>query len=149
MRLQFACHIMQPQIRRAFAGHGHNLHARQAKGPRAKKFPQKPLYTVPRHGIAYFARHSNAHALRLAASFQGIQQEMGAGKFSAVGINGQIFAALAQALLPRKALCSDNQAVGARRLRPFSRRLRIMARPPGVAMRARKPCLRARRILLG
>lgn len=100
MRLKLARHIMQPKIRRAPARHGHKLDARQAKGPRAKKFPQKPLYTVPGCRIAYFARNSNPHPLRLGASFQGIQQEMGAGKFSAVGINGQIFTALAQALLP-------------------------------------------------
>lgn len=40
-----------------------------------------------------------------------------------------------------------NQAL--RRLRPLARRRRSTARPLGVAMRARKPCVRARLILLG
>ena len=35
------------------------------------------------------------------------------------------------------------------RLRPLARRRRMMARPPGVAMRARNPCLRFRLIFEG
>jgi tetratricopeptide (TPR) repeat protein len=41
------------------------------------------------------------------------------------------------------------QMVTARRLRPLRRRLLITLRPPAVAMRARKPWVRARRVLCG
>jgi hypothetical protein len=36
-----------------------------------------------------------------------------------------------------------------RRLRPLARRRLITARPPGVAMRSRNPCVLFRRLLLG
>jgi len=36
-----------------------------------------------------------------------------------------------------------------RRLRPLARRAAITARPPLVAIRTKKPCVRARRVLEG
>lgn len=52
-------------------------------------------------------------------------------------------------VLPGIVVGVDNQATGARRLRPLRRRRRITARPAGVDMRTRKPWVRARRTLLG
>jgi hypothetical protein len=54
-----------------------------------------------------------------------------------------------EAKLPhgRVAGAAGTDAQGARRFRPFARRALMTARPPRVFMRARNPCVRARRIL--
>lgn len=149
MRQELSCHSLQTQIRRAFPGNSDKLLTRQTETCSAKKLPQKALDAISGYSIADFARSSYAQALRGPRQLKRIKQKMRADKLSAAGIDSLKFTAPSDAPVAWKARVAASQAVGARRLRPFSRRLRIMARPPGVDMRARKPCLRARRILLG
>lgn len=57
---------------------------------------------------------------------------------------------LSRKVLGKAALVGFNEMGQAvRRLRPFARRALMTLRPPSVAMRARKPCVRLRLRLLG
>ena len=126
-----------------------NLAARQAKTGRAEYFTQYAFDAITHYRIANFARSRYAQTLRFARLPGCEQNVMGAMMLFTAGIYGHKIPPFPDAPLRREALWPDPYAFGARRLRPFLRRLRIIARPPGVAMRVRKPCLRARRILLG
>lgn len=64
-------------------------------------------------------------------------------------INCQKIPTLGNAPGIRERLIFHYAVYGASRLRPFSRRRRIIARPPGVDILTKKPCLRLRRNLLG
>jgi hypothetical protein len=78
-----------------------------------------------------------------------------AGKPATLALESQELSPLAQPARGREALPAAPQRgcfggiETVRRFRPFARRRLITARPPGVAMRSRNPCVLFRRLLLG
>ncbi len=92
----------------------------------AKKFTQQTFYAITNHRIAHFAGNSHARARQLAG-------------------------ALSRKHKKEEMLCMVTPAalIAGGKFRPLARRRRRMARPLGVAIRARKPWVRALLILLG
>lgn len=129
-------------------GYGYNGCCRKIAPMQAKKLAQKPFYAIPLNRIAGLARYRYSKS-PLAAAILPEQQKMRALKAFAVIVTGNEFRAFADAGGMRECWRQGVQGQGARRLRPLRRRRLITSRPAGVDMRLKKPCLRARRILLG
>lgn len=124
----------------------------------AEELPYQAANAIARRRATDLAAGGDAESRRRVLSLAGDHDEVGDGLAPPLVLQGQKLVALAQAVLPRKALRSvacraQCGCLGGietvNRLRPFARlRLRTCC-PPGVLIRARKPCVRLRRLLLG
>jgi len=102
-------------------------------------------------------RHAQPRALRLILETPRIDHEMGSRKSHAVSLEAQKLGAPMQPVRRGEAQLRAHSAQPgclagieiARRARPFARRRLRILRPPGVAIRARNPCVRLRRRLCG
>ena len=97
-----------------------------------------PLHPVADDGVSDFLRHGDAdsHGVVAIAAIARLQDES-RHRCAFAAVRREIIAALGQ----------SNQALSF--LRPRARRARITLRPAAVAIRAKKPCRRARTRLLG
>ena len=108
---------------------------------------QSPSDAIALHGVAGLPGHREADPRRgMVATVARLHHEGGQGHARARGCSEKISASF-QPLHGGSARRLAPQAE--RRLRPCARRAAITLRPPTVAMRARKPCLRLRTSLLG
>lgn len=97
-----------------------------------------PLHPVADDGVSDFLRHgyADSHGIVAIAAIARLQDES-RHRRALAAVRREIVAALGQ----------SNQALSF--LRPRARRARITLRPAAVAIRAKKPCRRARTRLLG
>lgn len=134
----------------------------QRGSPAPKKLAHQATYAVAHRSVADFAASCDSEPRRCCLFAASNHDEVASGKPASTPLDGQELRALAETVLARKAL----RCCGARsswyghlgcfggmttvsRLRPFALRRLIMLRPPGVFIRARNPCVRFRRLLLG
>src|SRR5262245_47122492 len=125
----------------------------------AEELPHQATDAVARRCVTDFAAGGDTEARRWMLSLAGYHDEVGNGVTPPLALQRQKLMPLAQTVPRRKAL----RPVPARqpqfgcfggietvsRLRPFARRRFRTSCPPGVLIRARKPCVRLRRLLLG
>jgi len=114
-------------------------------------FAQLALQAIAAHGAAVFSRHGQAQA-RISEAVRPPDQSKIADREPPPPAQGRKIRFPAQSALRRKPVFpaliqAPTQAL--RRLRPLARRRLMTARPERVAMRARNPWVRARRIRLG
>ena len=101
--------------------------------------------TVALNGAAHLAGRDQPKACGLPiATIVGDHGEMLGAHANTAALRTQEFPAFTYAPTPRERPIYFFQIDTARRLRPLRRRLAIVLRPPLVAMRARKPCVRRR-----
>jgi len=131
---------------------------RQRGAVAAKELAHQTADAVARRGTADLAARGDAEAggrsLRLACDHDEVRKA----DPPSVALQRQVLMALAQPEAGRKVLAAfagrtQDGCLGGietvNRLRPLARRRLITCCPPGVAMRARNPCVRFRRLLLG
>ena len=138
-------------------------HRRSRRQLRPQLFPETfahaTLHPVAHDRDSDSARHRHAQprALRLILKIPRIDHEMRSRKSHAVSLEAQKLRAPMQPVGRGEAQLRAHSAQPgclagieiARRARPFARRRLRILRPPGVAIRARNPCVRLRRRLCG
>src|SRR5690606_14275804 len=108
-------------------------------------FPQAPAHAVAHHGLADLAAHHAAHADLPVPGLAPTKTEV-------LATTGLPLAKPLERAVPRE---RPQDRVGVQRsdtesrLRPLARRRLMTLRPPGVAIRARNPCVLARLRRLG
>lgn len=144
------------------AGPGNDQHVerrRQLDAMAAEEFAHQSADAVACRRATDLAASGDAEARRRMVSVTDDHDEVRDGLTPPLALQRQELVSLAQAELRRKAL-RPIRARGAQfgclggietvnRLRPLARRRLMTACPPGVLIRARNPCVRLRRLLLG
>jgi hypothetical protein len=132
----------------------------------AKKFSNQPFDSVANDRVAHPGGDRNAQSLFSRVIDSGENDEMGGVDLSSLPREGQKLGTFSQTDSFGKILATAacHRAIEKRfgylrgrfggtvtvsRLRPLARLRRSTLRPPGVAMRARNPCVRFRLMLLG
>jgi hypothetical protein len=154
---ELARHVRQRELVRAWPHDDHHVEAaRERRLVEAESLANEALAAVASDGRADLARRHDADPRRTVVVARVEQhEEMARPDASRATLDAQEVWALLDALGARQpvaaaALCDHFfQMVVARRARPLRRRELITLRPPAVAIRARKPCVRARRVLWG
>ena len=158
MSVETGAQILRLRMPRGVARRHSDVDRRQSMLVQTKGFPCEALDTIARYGCAEGARRDRqAQPWMTFIIGQNRQAEEGVGQPSAALPNGAKFGRLVQTLARLEiqpiGWLRDRKKVrryqGQRRLRPFARRRASNRRPLFVAMRARKPCVRARCKLLG
>src|SRR6185295_3534089 len=115
-----------------------------------------PFDAVSNDGVADTTAHRDADPGRATRGRCGQHHEVGRVMTSATVLDAHVLTTLTEPRVLRKASRPASAHPGClggidavSRLRPFARRRLSTLRPPGVAMRARNPCVRLRRRLLG
>lgn len=159
MFLEAGAQVFRLSKARSIARRHSDVDRRQIVLVQAKGFSRQALDAVARHGTTESAgRNRQSQARIIFMIGQNRQTEVRVGQFSAALPYRAKFSRLVQTLsrLERQPLnqmgiarrsCAGRQ--GQRRLRPFARRRASKRRPLLVAIRARKPWVRARCKLLG
>jgi hypothetical protein len=129
---------------------------RHAAPCRSHHLANETLHPVADHGIADARADRNADPRRAIPSCSSQHDEVVCVIAPGITLHTQVIHALAQPRALREARRPARRHPGClggteavRRLRPLARRRLRTFRPPGVAMRARNPCVRLRRRLLG
>ena len=149
-----------PNARRTGPSDDENVAGRsEADMMAAEEFPYQTADAIARRCATDLAAGGDPEARRWLLSLAGNHDEVRNGLPPSLALERQELVSLAQPVLRRKALRaaparrSQFGCLGGietvRRLRPLARRRFRTCFPPGVAIRARKPCVRLRRLLLG
>jgi hypothetical protein len=158
MSLETGAQILRLRMTRGVARRHGDVDRRQVMLVQAKGFPGKALDAIARHGAPEGARCNRQAQSRMTFIVgQNRQAKEGVGQSSAALPYGAKLSRLMQTLArleiqPIEWLWDCKKVrrnQGQRSFRPFARRRASNRRPLLVAMRARKPCVRARCKLLG
>ena len=158
MSVETGAQILRLRMTRGVARRHRDVDRREGMLVQTEGFPCKTLDTIARHGGAEGARRNRqAQPWMTFIIGQDRQAEEGVGQSSAALSNGgklgRLMQTLARLEIQPIGWLRDCKKIrryqGQRRLRPFARRRASNRRPLLVAMRARKPCVRARCKLLG
>ena len=145
------------QARRAGTGNDQHVERRsQRRAMAAEEFAHQAADAVARRRVPNLAAGCDAKARWRLLSVTDDHDEMRDGLTPPLALQRQELVSLAQAELRRKALRPIRAQFGClggietvNRLRPLARRRLRTSCPPGVLIRARNPCVRLRRLLLG
>ena len=150
-REELALHVREREGVGARADDDHHVDAGGEEAlVEAKRLAEQPLGAVALHGAPDLSRGDDTETGRGALGPAGEEEEqVPRGDALPAVLDAYEVTATADALVAREAARYFCQVVTASRLRPLRRRLLMTLRPPAVAMRARKPCVRARRVLWG
>ena len=139
--------------------HQHVARRREIDSVAAKEFAHQAADAVARRRPTDLAAGGDAQPRRRAFFVTRDHDEVADGLAPALALQRQKLVALAEPEAWRKALRSGSGGRGqlgclggietVNRLRPLARRRLRTSCPPGVLIRARKPCVRLRRLLLG
>jgi hypothetical protein len=158
MFLETGAQIFSLGMARGIAGRHRDIDRRQGMLVQTERFPREALNAIARDGGAEGARCNRQAQSRMTFIVgQHRQTEVGVGQSSTALPYGAKFGRLVQTLARleiqpigwRRDCKKVRRNQGQRSLRPFARRRASNRRPLLVAMRARKPCVRARCKLLG
>jgi hypothetical protein len=123
-----------------------------------EKLPDQTLHPVTQHRSSNAAARRDAEPRGPARPGRSDHHEPHPGVAAPNPLQGKKFSALADAPCPWQPLVNNGRRcqrgclggmLTVNRLRPLARRRFNTCRPPGLLMRARNPCVRLRRLLLG
>lgn len=135
---------------RAAPGQHHTVQIAELVAVQAEKFARHAFHPVARDGGFYRGLGHREAQTRIPALIAARHDLQGIVP-GATGVleYAPVLFWLIQPAAARVTRARQNVVYALRRLRPLARRALITARPPGVAMRARKPWVRLRLIMLG
>lgn len=141
--------------RSVWMGDNHDIPAASKAASFVANSLAKPtFYAVAHHGVSYLPAHGQADTTDLGSTREEQQEQMRLANLPTAALDPQVIRPLAKPTLPGVAEAGEAQfalvgMVATSRLRPLARRRERTLRPPGVFIRARKPWVRLRLMLLG
>ena len=137
-------------LARTGSAHHHAIQAAERSLVTAEAFARDPFQPVARHGgLGDPAGHGQAQARVSQLVGSGQHGEMAVAGFAGLGEDAGKGVSAGQPGATRKAGVAGRGVQGAKRARPLARRAFRTRRPPLVAIRARKPWVRLRWMMLG